>query len=90
MAKKRNLKQNINYICDELMAEVVAVSLYGENKSPEATKGLISNIIVMRNDYLSRVSHPEPGMASKAYFDRLIDDFNKDASEIVDQIASLG
>ncbi len=90
MAKKRNLKQNINYICNELMAEVVALSLYGENKNEETTKELIGTIIVTRNDFLSRISHPEPGMDNKAYYKQLIDDFNKAAGEIVDQISSIG
>ncbi len=90
MSKKRDLKQNINYICNELMAEVVALSLYGENKNEDATKELIGTIIVTRNDFLSRISHPEPGMDSKAYYKRLIDDFNKTAGEIVDQISSIG
>ncbi len=90
MAKKRNLKQNINYICSELMAEVVALTLYGENKNPEAGKELIGNILLTRNDFLSRISHPEPGMEPKVYFNKLVDDFNKTAGEIIDQISNLG
>ena len=40
-------------------------------------------------DFIKRVSHPEPGMAQKAYFKDLVANFNKQASELIDQITSL-
>ena len=44
---------------------------------------------MIQNDYVNRISHPEPGMEKKEYFKDLIDNFNKQTSEIIDQIASL-
>lgn len=89
MANKRNLKQTINYVCGELFAETVATSLYGTNEHKEVIEALLSSIILLRNDFVKRISHPEPGMPQKEYYSRLIKDFNDRASEIVDQITSL-
>lgn len=90
MAKKRELKQTINYICSELFAEAVATSLYGASASKASAEELLSTILVTRNDFVKRISHPQPGMAPKAYYKALIDDFNHRVSDIIDQIGSLG
>jgi hypothetical protein len=90
MAKKRDLKQTINYICSELFAEAVAASLYGATANTESIEELFSTIIVTRNDFVKRISHPEPGMKAKKYYDKLIMDFNDRVSDIIDQIGNLG
>ncbi|MBM6991718.1 MAG: hypothetical protein I3J02_00375 [Prevotella sp.] len=90
MAKKRDLKQTINYICSELFAEAVAASLYGTSKSEEAAENVLSAIIITKNDFVKRISHPEPGMDPKKYYDQIVKDFNHRVSEIIDQISSLG
>ncbi|MGI6243374.1 MAG: hypothetical protein ACOYJK_07570 [Prevotella sp.] len=90
MAKKKDLKKKINYICSELFAEAVAASLYGTaNNNEESLKGLLSTIIITRNDFVNRISHPEPGMEPKKYYDKLVMDFNDCVSDIIDQIGSL-
>jgi predicted nucleic-acid-binding protein len=90
MAKKRDLKQTINYICSELFAEAVAASLYGATTNTESIEELFSTILITRNDFVKRISHPEPGMKAKKYYDKLIMDFNDRVSDIIDQIANLG
>ena len=89
MANKRNLKRTINYICSDLFAEAVAASLYGEKPNKDNIDALLSPILIIHNDFLSRVSHPEPGMDKKVYYKAIIEDFNKQASEIIDQIQNL-
>ncbi len=89
MAKKRDLKQSINYVCSDLLAEAVAASLYGANNSEEDVNSILASIIVTRNDFVKRISHPEPGMAQKAYYKRLIADFNHQADELIDKIGNL-
>lgn len=90
MAKKRDLKQTINYICSELFAEAVAASLYGATTNTESIEELFSTILVTRDDFVKRISHPEPGMKAKKYYDKLIMDFNDRVSDIIDQIGNLG
>jgi hypothetical protein len=36
-----------------------------------------------------RVSHPEPGMAAKKYYRVLVDSFNKDINNVVDEIGNM-
>lgn len=89
MANKRSLKRNINYVCSELFSEVVAIS-YTTDANDEDIKALLTSILVIHNDYVRRVSHVEPGLAPRLFFKSLITNFNKLASEIVDQISNLG
>jgi hypothetical protein len=85
MVNKRTLKRSINLICDELFAECIAASLYGHNR--ESAEALLFSIIKMRNDFISRVSHPEPGMPAKQYFHALKEEFVSQVSEIIDQLS---
>ena len=89
MSNKKDLKKTINYICSELFAECVAASLYNGKPNEDSVNALLSSILMIQNDYVRRISHPEPGMRPKDYFKDLIDNFNKQTSEIIDQIASL-
>ena len=90
LKKKKDLKQTINYICSELLAEAVAASLYGTNKDEETKQQVLSTIIITRNDFVKRISHPEPGLDPKQYYKQLIEDFNHRVSDIIDQIGTLG
>ncbi len=89
MANKRNLKKLINYSSSELFAECVAVSLYSSSPAQEDLESLLSAIIAMRNEYVDRISHVEPGVKAKDYFDKLIQDFNQQVGEVLEQINSL-
>ncbi len=84
MASKRLLKQRINLICEELFTECVAASLYGQNR--DSAEALIYSTIKMRNNYIRRVSHPEPGITAKAYYKDLKEKFSAQASELLDQL----
>ncbi len=89
MANKRQLKQSVNYILSELFAECVAASLYSSKTAAEEVDGILAAIVMMRADFIARISHPEPGMEQKKFFNNLKLDFNKKVDEIVDQITSL-
>lgn len=88
MANKRNLKRNINYVCSELFSEVVAAS-YAVKADEDNIKALLTSILVIHNDYVRRVSHVEPGMPAADFFKNLTASFNKQVSEIVDQISNI-
>lgn len=89
MANKRTLKQIINLISEELLAECVAASLYGTKNAKENADALLFSVIKLRNNYLRRVSHPEPGMSARLYFKDLREKFTVEVNEIVDQINNL-
>ncbi len=84
MAKRRTLKRQITDICTVLFAEGVAASY--ENKHPDNAEALLRSIVKMESNYLSRVSHVEPGMKPKVYFSDLIEKFNAQVVELIDQI----
>lgn len=90
MANKRNLKRNINYVCSELFSEAVAASMYSSKATKEDVNALLASILVIHNDYVRRVSHQEPGLAPKIFYKDLVNSFNKQVSEIVDQVVNLG
>ena len=87
MMNKRSLKKAINAVSDQLFANAVAVSLYGNNRNAENDEALINSILTMREDFVSRISHPEPGMKKQAYYKDLRDKFVSQAQEIADQIS---
>lgn len=90
MAKKRNLKRSINYICGDLFAETMAAALYGNGSNKEAADNLLATIIITRNDFVSRVSHPEPGMKARKYYQTLINNFNESVNDIIEKIKYIG
>jgi hypothetical protein len=87
MANKRSLKRSISLICEELFAECVAASLYGHNK--DGAKALLYTIIKLQDNYIRRISHPEPGLEARAYYKDLRENFTAQVSEILDQINNL-
>ena len=91
MANKRTLKHAINLVCEELFAEAVAASLYGNEPQKEKSNAndLLASIIRLEADYISRLSHVEPGMKPKLFFKYLREKFASEVEEIVDQINSL-
>lgn len=88
MSNKRDLKKVINGICSELFAECISSSLYSSKIDKENLDAMLKSIIMMNSNYIRRISHPEPGMKSKTYYKNLIEDFNKEISELIDQISA--
>jgi hypothetical protein len=86
MMNKRQLKKSINAVCDEIFAEAIAISLYGNKRNPENDDALIRSVLMLRANYVSRISHPEPGMDVQAYYKDLREKFIAEAQEIVDQL----
>ena len=82
--KRREIKKDINSLCGDLFAECVAARLYG-NRGDDC-EAIIYSILKMQGDFICRISHPEPGMPAKKYYQKLREDFIAQASEIVDQI----
>ena len=89
MTNKRTLKRTINGICDELLVECVAASLYGNELHRDNADALLASILRMQEDFIGRVSHPEPGMPAKRYYKDLVEKFAAQVSELVDQIQGL-
>ena len=72
MTNRKDLKRTINYICSELFAECIAASLYGGKQDKQNTEALLTSILRINNDFVKRISHPEPGMPKKKYFQKAL------------------
>lgn len=86
MANKRTLKRAIRGICEELFSEAVAVSMYGPKSIRSNAEALLFTIVRLEENYIGRISHPEPGMNPQLYFKDLREKFSAEVSEIVDQL----
>ena len=80
MAKRRELKKNVNYIAGELFSEC----LTDKKKADE----LMVEIMKMQDEFISRISHTEPGNV-KGFYKKFRSDFNAKVNEIIDAIAKL-
>ena len=91
MANKRSLKRAINLISEELFAEAVAASLYGNepHKDKGNAEAILSSIVRLQADYTSRISHVEPGMKAADYYKILRERFTNEVDELIDQINNL-
>ena len=89
MANKRTLKRGINLVCEDLLTECVAASLYGAEAHKDNAEALLFSIIRMQSDFVCRISHPEPGIPAKVFFRDLREKFSMQANELIDQINNL-
>jgi len=89
MAKRRELKKAINFLCGELFAECVAVMHYQKKVDQADIDNVMTSILTLQDDMLSRVSHPEPGMKPKDYFKHLRENMATHTDEIVEHIKAL-
>lgn len=86
MSNKRTLKRTINTVCDELFAECVAASLYSGTKEKDNWESLLMSVVALRNDFINRISHPQPGMEQKLYYRQVLRNFSEEVSELADHI----
>ena len=86
MANKRTLKRAIHLICEDLFAEAIALSLYGVKSQQQSATDLLYSIVKLEDEYICRVSHPEPGMKASDYFKDLREKFSAQVNDIIDQM----
>lgn len=90
MAKRRDLKRTINEACYDLFAECIAVAVYNNRDCDGDAGAVLALILSVNDDFLSRVSHKEPGLSGKEYYGKVASDFAKQVDEITSQIEALG
>ena len=89
MSNKQELKKQINLICEELFVDFIAASLYGNTSKQTEAEAILSSIANLQRNYISRISHPEPGMPAREYYKDLKEKFSKEVIEIIDHINNL-
>lgn len=88
MASRRALKKNINYIAGELFAECMVHNLYVPGTDKKKADELLGLILSMQDEFISRISHTEPGNV-KGFYKKLYVDFNTKVDEIIDAMGKL-
>lgn len=88
MASRRELKKNVNYIAGELFSECLINSLYVPGTDKTKADALMGEILGMQDEFISRISHTEPGNV-KGFYKKFGSDFNAKVDEIIDAIAKL-
>ena len=88
MAKRRELKKNVNYIAGELFSECLINSKIIPGTDKKKADELIVEIMKRQDEFISRISHTEPGNV-KGFYKKFRSDFNAKVNEIIDAIAKL-
>lgn len=88
MASRKVLKKNVNYITGELFAECLVNSLYVPGVDKEKADQLMGEILKMQDEFISRISHTEPGNV-KGFYKKFRADFNAKVEEILDALGKL-
>ncbi len=88
MAKRRTLKKAINLVSEELLTELVGVSHAHKNVPTEDLENIAQSILLMRNDFISRLSHVDKTQVRR-FFQQLHDDLAVCTNEIIDHIYHL-
>lgn len=86
MASRRSLKKTVNYIT-ELAAGLCLVESANAEKR-EAYSEVFLQIINLRNDIISRISHTEPGSV-KLFYKKLRADFNAEVDNVFKKLEEL-
>ena len=88
MASRKNLKKVITYIADQLATQAFFASYESKAEAAEWVD-VFNRIFVLNKEYIERVSHPEPGLPARKYYDTLCISFNEEAKAILDDINKL-
>ncbi len=88
MASKRDLKKSVNYIMGDLFTECVVQHNYVPGTNKEEAKNIMVRILALRDDFVTRISHPEPGNIKGSY-NKLRADINAQVKEIFEAIDKL-
>lgn len=88
MASRRDLKRDISYVIGDIFTECLIYKELVPGTNKDAAEKLIVDLLRIDNEFITRISHTEPGKA-KDYYRALIKDFQKEISEVIDKLTKL-
>ena len=88
MASRRSLKKTVNYITEVAAGLCLVESANATAEKREAYSQLFLQIINLRNDIISRISHTEPGSV-KLFYKKLRTDFNAEVDSVFKKLEEL-
>lgn len=88
MASRRNLKKDISYVIGDIFTECLVYKELVPGTDKDAAEKIIVDLLRIDNEFITRISHTEPGNA-KQYYRTLIKDFQANMGEVIDRLAKL-
>lgn len=88
MASRRNLKKDISYIIGDIFTECLIYKELVPGTDKDAADSIIVELLKIDNEFITRISHTEPGNAGK-YYSTLVMDFQAQITEVLDKLAKL-
>lgn len=86
MASRKNLKKNVNYITETIAGLCIVASLENQGEKSETASRMFLQVMNLRNDIISRISHTEPGN-TREFYKKLQNDFNSQVQDILQQLS---
>ena len=88
MASRRDLKRDISYVIGDIFTECLIYKELVPGTNKDEAEKLIVDLLRIDNEFITRISHTEPGNAKK-YYSQLVKDFQKSISEVIDKLTKL-
>ena len=88
MASRRDLKRDISYVIGDIFTECLIYKELVPGTDKNAAEKLIVDLLRIDNEFITRISHTEPGKA-KEYYRTLVKDFQKQITEVIDKLTKL-
>ena len=88
MASRRELKKNVNYIAGELFTECLINRMVIPGTDKVKADELMAEVLKMQDEFVTRISHTEPGNV-KGFYKKFRADFNAKVNEIIEAISIL-
>ena len=92
MAKKRNLKKDINYLSYDIISECFTYNYFFPEKNEDKIKEIIAETVKMRNEFIKRVNHidgKDNKKLTKQHFQKLYKDLFAKAETLVKDLNNL-
>ncbi|MBQ8866940.1 MAG: hypothetical protein IJ013_04375 [Bacteroidaceae bacterium] len=86
--KRRTLKKQVNYIAGELFAECVVLAKVVPGVDMQKVDDLMTRILYMQDEFISRISHTQPGNV-KGFYKAFRSDLQAQVDAIIDEIGNL-
>ncbi|MCQ2084211.1 MAG: hypothetical protein MJY58_06950 [Bacteroidaceae bacterium] len=88
MASRRNLKKDVSYIIGDLFTECLVYKELVPGTDKAAADDLMMDLLEMDTEFITRISHTQPGEA-KQYYRTYLKDFNEAVSNVAAKLNSL-
>ena len=88
MASRRILKKSVKSITDELMTDCLILDYLNPDVDSNKIDELLQKIYKAKLEYVSRISHTEPGNPKK-YYRQFREDFSSEITNIIAEITAL-